>query len=101
MQTPPHRVSCSPCHAEDHPLALSREDRMTALSYAHGVSLTPLLAQTIGANLRDTVARHADREALVVRAQNYRATYRQLWDVVARAGRALLALGVQAGDRVG
>ncbi|HEY7315017.1 MAG TPA: AMP-binding protein [Gemmataceae bacterium] len=73
----------------------------TALSYAHGTSLTPLLGQTIGDNLRDTVARRGDAEALVVRWQNYRATYRQLWDATTDAARGLLALGVTAGDRVG
>jgi fatty-acyl-CoA synthase len=71
------------------------------LSYAGGTSTTPLLGQTIGANLRATAARHGDREALVVRWQNYRATYRQLWDETTRLARGLLALGVQAGDRVG
>jgi fatty-acyl-CoA synthase len=73
----------------------------TALSYAHGTSLTPLLGQTIGDNLRATVARHGDAEALVVRSQNYRATYRQLWDATTDASRGLLALGVAAGQRVG
>src|ERR1700757_814038 len=71
------------------------------LSYAHGTCRAPLLGQTIGDNLRATVARHGGREALVVRHQNYRATYRQLWDETTRAARALLALGVAAGDRVG
>jgi fatty-acyl-CoA synthase len=71
------------------------------LSYAHGTSATPLLGQTIGDNLRATVETHGAREALVVRHQNYRATYRRLWDETTRAARALLALGVAAGDRVG
>jgi fatty-acyl-CoA synthase len=70
-------------------------------SYAHGTSLTPLLGQTIGDNLRDTVARHGDAEALVVRARNYRASYRQLWEAATDAARGLLALGVKAGERVG
>jgi fatty-acyl-CoA synthase len=73
----------------------------TAFSYAHGASSTPLLGQTIGDNLRDTVARHGDAEALVVCSQHYRATYRQLWDATSDAARGLLALGVAAGDRVG
>jgi fatty-acyl-CoA synthase len=71
------------------------------LSYAHGTSLTPLLGTTIGDNLRATCARHPDREALVVRHQGFRATYRELWDLTTRAARAFLALGVRAGDRVG
>jgi fatty-acyl-CoA synthase len=72
-----------------------------ASSYAHGTSLTPLLGQTIGDNLRETVLRCGDAEALVVRAQNYRATYRQLWDTTTDAARGLLALGVRPGERVG
>jgi fatty-acyl-CoA synthase len=70
-------------------------------SYLHGPSLTPLLGETIGANLRRTVERFADREALIVRSQGYRATYRQLWDQTTMLARALLASGVQKGDRVG
>ena len=71
------------------------------LLYAHGTAAVPLLGQTIGANLRATVERFPDREALVVRTQNSRSTYRQLWQTVTDCARGLLALGVQAGDRVG
>ena len=74
---------------------------MPAPSYAHGGSTVPLLGDTIGENLRRTVARFGDRDALVVRHQHYRATYRQLWEQVGRAARALLARGVKPGDRVG
>ena len=35
------------------------------LSYSHGASRTPLLGETIGANLRRIAGRHPDREALV------------------------------------
>jgi fatty-acyl-CoA synthase len=70
-------------------------------SYLHGTSLTPLLGETIGANLRRTVERVGDREALVVRSQRYRATYRELWDQTTTLARALLASGVQPRDRVG
>ncbi|RKG94871.1 AMP-binding protein [Corallococcus sp. CA053C] len=73
----------------------------TALSYAHGTSTTPLLGETIGQNLRRTVERYGDREALVVASQDYRATWRQLWDATTQVARGLLALGVQKGDRVG
>ena len=61
----------------------------------------PLLGETIGANLRRTVERVPAHEALVVRHQNYRATYRELWDQVGRAARGLLARGIRKGDRVG
>ena len=71
------------------------------ISYAHGTSATPLLGETIGENLRLTVAAHPDGEALVVRSQGYRATYRQLWDETGVIARALIAHGVAVGDRVG
>jgi fatty-acyl-CoA synthase len=73
---------------------------MTALSYAHGASVTALLGETIGDNLRRTAQRFPDRDALVVRSQGYRATYRELWDATTAVARALLARGVEAGSRV-
>jgi fatty-acyl-CoA synthase len=72
-----------------------------ALSYTHGTSSIPLLGETIGENLRRTVERFGEREALVVRAQKYRATYHQLWDLTTAIARGLIAHGVQRGDRVG
>jgi fatty-acyl-CoA synthase len=74
---------------------------MSSLSYAHGTSLMPLLGQTIGDNLRTTAERFPDRDALVVLHQAARFSYRQLWEATTAAARALLALGVQPGDRVG
>jgi fatty-acyl-CoA synthase len=71
------------------------------LSYASGPSTLPLLGETIGENLRRTVERHGDSEALVVPHQNYRATYRQLWDQVSLVARGLLGRGVRRGDRIG
>ncbi|MFZ0178714.1 MAG: AMP-binding protein [Candidatus Dormiibacterota bacterium] len=71
------------------------------LSYASGTSTVPLLGETIGQNLRRTVERHGDSEALVVPHQNYRATYRELWEQVSLVARALIARGVGPGDRVG
>ena len=68
-------------------------------SYAHG-SLTPLLGDTIGENLRRTVERFGSREALVVRSQGYRATYTQLWEAVSEIARAFIALGLERGDRI-
>jgi fatty-acyl-CoA synthase len=74
---------------------------MKTLSYANGPSSQPLLGETIGDNLRRVAARFPDREALCVRSQGYRATYRELWEATTEAARGLLALGVQRGDRVG
>jgi fatty-acyl-CoA synthase len=70
-------------------------------SYVHGTSLLPLLGETIGANLRRTVERFGDRDALIVRSQGYRATYGELWDRTTALARALVASGIQRGDRVG
>jgi fatty-acyl-CoA synthase len=70
-------------------------------SYAHGTSPIPLLGETIGENLRRTVERYADRDALVVRSQNYRATYQELYDATSELARALIASGIEPGDRVG
>jgi fatty-acyl-CoA synthase len=70
-------------------------------SYAHGTSQFPLLGDTIGDYLRRTVEQFPDCEALVVRSQGYRATYRWLWDSVAEVARGLLAMDIQRGDRVG
>src|SRR6184192_50142 len=74
---------------------------MSALSYTHGASAVPLIGETIGENLRRTVERHPDNEALVVAHQGYRATYREFWDQVSECARGLLARGVEKGDRVG
>ncbi len=74
---------------------------MSSPSYVHGTSTTPLLGETIGQNLRRTVERYGDREALVVVSQGYRATWRQFWDVTTQVALGLLAFGVETGDRVG
>jgi fatty-acyl-CoA synthase len=74
---------------------------MPAPSYVHGTSTTPLLGETIGQNLRRTVERCGDREALIVVSQGYRATWRQFWDETTKVALGLLAFGVEKGDRVG
>src|SRR5262245_43531904 len=70
-------------------------------SYAHGTSQVPLLGETIGETFRRTMEKFPDREALVVRSQGYRATYRALWDAADQVARGLLAMNIQRGDRVG
>jgi fatty-acyl-CoA synthase len=74
---------------------------MHAPSYVSGTSRVPLLGETIGENLRRTVERFPDREALVVSDQGYRATYRAFWEETGAVARALLVRGVKKGDRVG
>jgi fatty-acyl-CoA synthase len=74
---------------------------MSVPSYVHGACPVALLGETIGQNLRRTVERFGASEALVVRHQNYRATYAELWDQTTRAARGLLARGIRKGDRVG
>ncbi len=74
---------------------------MPELSYEHGTSQIPLLGETIGENLRKTVEKFPDRDALVVISQDYRATYRQFWDQVTGVSKSLMAYGIEKGDRVG
>ncbi|MFI9117382.1 AMP-binding protein [Streptomyces venezuelae] len=71
------------------------------LSYAHGVSETPLLGDTIGDNLDRAVAAWPDREALVDLATGRRWTYAQFGAEVDRLAGSLLGSGVRKGDRVG
>src|SRR5258708_4675181 len=82
-------------------MAVRMREEMTQPSYIHGASSAPLLGETIGENLRRTVERHGDRDALVVPFQSFRATYREFWDLTGRAARGLMARAVRRGDRVG
>jgi len=70
-------------------------------SYNHGTSTTPLIGTTIGDYFDRIAAEYAGNEALVSTFENRRFTYAQLRDEVDRWARALMALGVQKGDRVG
>jgi fatty-acyl-CoA synthase len=72
-----------------------------SLSYTHGACSTPLVAATIGDVFDRTVSRWPEQEALVSHHQNLRYTYRELQATVDRFARGLMALGIQAGDRVG
>ncbi|MFF0589829.1 linear/branched/unsaturated fatty acid:CoA ligase LbuL [Streptomyces sp. NPDC003781] len=71
------------------------------LSYAHGTSTTPLLGDTIGANLDRAIAAHPDREALVDVPSGRRWTYAEFGAAVDEVARGLLAKGLTKGDRVG
>ena len=85
----------------DRPLSLRGAETMPMPSYTSGPSDVPLLGETIGENFRKAVERFGDRDALVVRHQDYRATYGELWAQVDQAARAFMAMGVAKGDRIG
>ena len=70
-------------------------------SYASGTSTVPLLGETIGDNLRRTVSRFGDREALVDRGSGRRFTYTELLDAVEALAGGLVEAGVRKGERVG
>ncbi len=71
------------------------------LAEASGRTDTPLLDETIGANLARTVAAHGERDALIVRHQDVRWSYREFNEKVEEVARALLARGFTKGDRIG
>ncbi len=70
-------------------------------AYTHGASSVPLLGETIDENLKKTVAKYADQDALICSHQNYRATYKEFYDQVVEVAKGLIALGVKRGERVG
>ena len=70
-------------------------------SYVHGASDVPLIGETLGQYFDATVARFPDADALIVRHQNVRWSYRQLQQRVDEFAAGLLALGLAPGDRVG
>ena len=70
-------------------------------SYTSGTSELPLLGLTIGDLFDQTAARYPDNEALVCCQQGLRYTYRELQGEVDRCARALMALGIEKGQRVG
>ncbi len=74
------------------------------LSYSSGASVTPLLGDTIGANLDATVAAFGEREALVDRSDPdavRRWSYAELAADVNALALGLLEAGIGKGDRVG
>ncbi len=71
------------------------------ISYASGISDTPLLGITIGDMFDDIAHKFSDNEALIVHHQNIRWTYSQLKQAVEHCAKALISLGIQKGERVG
>jgi fatty-acyl-CoA synthase len=70
-------------------------------SYVQGPGVVPLLDETIGGALNRVARQHPSRDALVSCHQNLRYTYSELLREVDRAARALLALGLERGERIG
>jgi fatty-acyl-CoA synthase len=76
-------------------------DRGTMKSYDAGPTDVPTLEETIGENFERTVRRNPDADALVDVASDRRWTYGELNADVDFVGRGLMALGIEAGERVG
>jgi fatty-acyl-CoA synthase len=70
-------------------------------SYVHGTGTTPLLGETIGSALGRAAVRFGERVALTSCAQDLSYSYAELLKAVNQAAKALIALGVKHGDRVG
>jgi fatty-acyl-CoA synthase len=69
-------------------------------SYAHGAVTHPLLRETIGENLHNTVSHFPEKDALICVHQNYKASYIEFWQQVEEVAKGFLALNVKKGDRV-
>lgn len=70
-------------------------------SYAHGVSMTPSIGETIGVHFDQAAERWSSRDALVVRQQNVRWSYGELKAKTDAFAAGLLALRLAPGDRIG
>ena len=79
---------------------MDMQTRLT-LSRFTGATQPPLIDETVGQRLMKTAARFPDREALVVRHQDVRWTWREYLERIEGLATGLLALGIGPGDRVG
>jgi fatty-acyl-CoA synthase len=70
-------------------------------SYASATSDTPLLGDTVGANLLRTIATHGPNEAMVDMPSGRRWTYNEFGQAVDALATGLLDIGIGTGDRVG
>ncbi|MBT5053826.1 MAG: AMP-binding protein [Gammaproteobacteria bacterium] len=74
---------------------------MPSLAIEMGARDQPLLAQTIGDNLRQTVARVPNNDAIVALHQGLRWSYQEFYARVQRLASGLLAQGLKPLDRLG
>lgn len=70
-------------------------------SYVHGTSAVALSGETVGARFDRVATQFPDAEALIVPYQNVRWSYTELKREVDAYAAALIALGLEPGDRVG
>ena len=75
--------------------------RNLSSSLSQGPTDTTLLNETIDGHLDGIVERFPDSEALIVRHQGIRWTYREYREQIDRFAAGLLRLGIQKGERVG
>jgi fatty-acyl-CoA synthase len=74
---------------------------MTQLSYVHGASETSLIGETIGNYFDRAAGQYGARDALIVRHQKIRWSWRELKQRVDDFAAGLLALGLKRGERIG
>jgi fatty-acyl-CoA synthase len=70
-------------------------------SYVHCPNGPPLVGSTTGAFLRDVVAKHGGREAVISASQRTRLSYAELLQQAETFASGLIALGLDKGDRLG
>lgn len=70
-------------------------------SYMCGEATEPLIYETIGNYFDEIVEKFPDNDALVVRHQNVRWSYKEYQTQIDKLATGLLKLGIKPGDRVG
>jgi non-ribosomal peptide synthetase component F len=90
-----------PCRSHSLRVFLHLRKLSALPSLSRGPTHPPLLNETIGTAFKKIVSRAPSSAAVSSVHQQLHWTYQQLSDAVDAAARALLAAGVQRGDRVG
>ncbi|GAC1631593.1 MAG: hypothetical protein NVS9B10_25180 [Nevskia sp.] len=84
----------------DEPDACTMPPADATASYVHGASAQALIGETLGRYFDAACARHAEREALVVRHQGVRLRYAELRGKVDALAVSFLRLGLAPGERL-